>query len=101
AACAARAVAAHCCPPYLGRFAGRGLAAASGAFLAFLPVEMVVAGIIRVIGARVKAGGLSSTIGFVLIPLIAWTRGQPFPYVLAAIAMNVLVFVRRVEGVTN
>jgi glycerol-3-phosphate acyltransferase PlsY len=99
AACAIGAVAGHCWPPYLQRYAGRGLSAAAGAFLGYLPVEMVVAGIVRVIGSRLKRGGLSSTIGFGSIPFIAWWRGQPLPYLIAAGAINVLIFARRLEGI--
>jgi glycerol-3-phosphate acyltransferase PlsY len=99
AACAVATVAGHCWPPVLTRYAGRGLAAAAGAFLGFLPVEMTAAGIVRVIGSVAKGGGLASTIGFVAIPFIGWYRRQPAPYVVAAFAMNVLIFVRRVEGV--
>ncbi len=101
AACAVATVAGHCWPPYLSRYAGRGLAAASGSFLAFLPVEMVIAGLIRVAGSRVKAGGLSSTIGFALVPFVAWWRGQPLPFLIAAGAINVMIFVRRLEGITG
>jgi glycerol-3-phosphate acyltransferase PlsY len=101
AACAVGAVCGHCWPPVLYRFAGRGLATASGTFLAFLPVEMVVAGIVRVIGSLVKAGGLLSTIGFAIVPVFAWYRGQPIPYVVAAAAINVLIFVRRLEGMED
>ncbi len=99
AACAIGAVAGHCWPPYLRRFAGRGLSAAAGAFLAFLPVEMIVAGLVRVIGSRVKAGGLASTIGFAAIPFLAWWRGQPLPYLIASGVINVLIFARRLEGI--
>jgi len=101
AACAIGTVAGHCWPPFLGRFAGRGLAAASGAFLGFLPFEMVIAGLARVIGSRFKAGGLSSTIGFAAIPFIAWWRGQPLPYLIAAGVINVLIFARRLEGISS
>ena len=98
AACAVAAVAGHCWPPILGRYAGRGLAAGAGAFLGFLPVEMVIAGIARGIGSLVRAGGLASTIGYLSIPFVAVLRGQPTPYVFAAAAINVLIFVRRLEG---
>ncbi len=101
AACAIGALVGHCWPPFLYAYAGRGLAAAAGTFLAFLPVEMVLAGIIRVIGDRLKIGGLSSTIGYVAIPLVAWWRGQPAPYVVAAVAINVLIFIRRLEGISE
>ncbi len=101
AACAIGAVVGHCWPPYLYAYAGRGLAAGAGTFLGFLPVEMVFAGIIRVIGDRLKVGGLSSTIGYAAIPLVAWWRGQPAPYVVAAVAINVLIFIRRLEGISE
>jgi glycerol-3-phosphate acyltransferase PlsY len=101
AACAVAAVCGHCWPPIQYRFAGRGLATAAGTFLAFLPVEMVIAGVVRLIGAWVKAGGLLSTVGFVAVPLVAWVRGQPAPYVVGAAAINVLIFVRRLEGIED
>src|SRR5205807_8474797 len=92
-------VAGHCWPPVLGRYTGRGLAAGAGAFLGFLPLEMLVAGAVRIFGGFVRAGGLASTIGYVSIPVLAALRGQPAPYVVAAAAINVLIFVRRLEGV--
>jgi len=101
AACAVGAVAGHCWPPFLHRYAGRGLAAGAGAFLGFVPVEMVLAGIVRIAGSLAKAGGLASTIGFVAIPMVAWYRRQPTAYVVAAIVINVLIFVRRLEGVED
>jgi len=101
AACAIGAVAGHCWPPVLYRLAGRGLASAAGSFLAFLPVEMVIAGIVRVLGSVVKAGGLLSTVGFWAIPVVAWWRGQPMPYVVASVAINLLISVRRLEGVED
>jgi glycerol-3-phosphate acyltransferase PlsY len=84
-ACAVGAVAGHCWPPLFGRYAGRGLAAGAGAFLGFLPVEMAVAGVLRVLGTLVHAA----------------VRGQPAPYVGASAAINVLIFARRLEGVKD
>jgi acyl phosphate:glycerol-3-phosphate acyltransferase len=98
AACAIAAVCGHCWPPLYYRFAGRGLATAAGTFLAFLPFEMVLAGIVRVIGSVAKAGGIASTVGFAAVPVVAWYRGQPTPYIVAAAAINVLIFIRRLEG---
>lgn len=99
AACAIGVVAGHCWPVFHYRLAGRGLAAAAGAFLGFLPFEMAVAGIVRVLGSVVRAGGLASTVGYVAIPVVGWLRGQPAPYVFAATAINVLIFARRLEGI--
>ncbi len=101
AACSVAAVCGHCWPPVLYRFGGRGLATAAGTFLAFLPVEMVIAGVVRVVGSAAKAGGLLSTVGFVAVPLVAWARGQPAPYVVAAAAINVLISLRRLEGIES
>jgi glycerol-3-phosphate acyltransferase PlsY len=99
AACAIATVAGHCWPPMLGRLAGRGLAATAGGFLGFVPVEMALAGIVRIVGSLVRAGGLASTIGFAAVPLVAWLRGQPAPYIVATLVMNILIFVRRLEGI--
>jgi acyl phosphate:glycerol-3-phosphate acyltransferase len=99
AACAVGVVAGHCWPAFQWRLAGRGVAAAAGVFLAVLPVEMVIAGIVRLLGSVMKVGGLSSTVGYVAIPLIAWYRGQPAPYIFAAAIINLLIFARRLEGV--
>ena len=101
AACAIAAVAGHCWPPFVGRLAGRGLATAAGAFLGFVPVEMALAGVVRIIGSLAKAGGLASTVGFVSVPLYAWYRGRPLPYVIAALVINMLIFVRRLEGLSE
>lgn len=100
-ACAIGVVAGHCWPVLLSRYAGRGLAAGAGAFLGFLPVEMVVAGAVRLIGSAVRAGGLASTIGYVAIPVIAAFRGQPLPHIFAAVVINLLIFARRLEGVSG
>ncbi len=101
AACAIAAVAGHCWPPFVPRLAGRGLATAAGSFLGFVPVEMVLAGIVRVIGSFAKAGGLASTIGFAAVPFYAWYRGRPLPSIIAAAVINVLIFVRRLEGLSE
>ncbi len=101
AACAVAAVCGHCWPPFLYRYAGRGLATSAGTFLAFLPVEMVIAGLVRVIGSVARAGGLASTVGFVAVPLIAWLRDQPMPYIVASAAINVLILLRRLEGMED
>jgi glycerol-3-phosphate acyltransferase PlsY len=98
ATCAVAAVIGHCWPPFLYRFAGRGLATGAGTFLAFLPFEMVVAGLARVLGSVLRAGGLLSTLGMVAVPVIAYLRDQPMPYVIASAAINVLIFLRRLEG---
>jgi glycerol-3-phosphate acyltransferase PlsY len=74
AACAVGTVTGHCWPPILGRYAGRGLAAAAGAFLGFLPLEMALAGVVRVVGGTLRAGGLASTLGYVAIPVVAAAR---------------------------
>jgi len=98
AACAVGTVAGHCWPPLLTRYAGRGIAAGAGAFLGFLPLEMAMAGVVRVVGSLVGAGGLSSTVGYAAIPVVAALRRQPAPFIVAAVAINLLIFVRRLEG---
>lgn len=99
AACAVGVVAGHCWPPMLRELAGRGLAAAAGAYLAMLPIEMVLGGAITGLGSLAKVGGASSTVGFGAIPLLAMWRSEPEPYRLAAWVILVLILVRRLEGV--
>lgn len=100
-ACVVGTVAGHCWPPVLRHLAGRGLSAAAGAFLAFLPVEMVAGGLITAGGTLARVGGLASTIGFAAVPVLAVLRGQPDPYPFAAGAVVVLVLARRLEGVAE
>jgi hypothetical protein len=70
-------------------------------FLSFLPVEMVIAGVVRILGSAVRNGGLASTIGYVAIPVMAAIRGQPLPHIFASVVINLLIFVRRLEGVSD
>jgi len=99
AACTVGAVGGHCWPPMFREFAGRGLAAAAGASLALLPVEMVIAGAITGLGTLAKRSGVSSTIGFGAIPLLAIWRGEPAPYRFVSWVVVVLILVRRLEGI--
>lgn len=91
--------AGHCWPPYARAFAGRGLSAASGVLLALLPVEMAVAGVIIVAGIPPRLTGPASTLGLVSVPAVAAARGQPIEEVAMAMAIVLLVILRRIEGV--
>jgi acyl phosphate:glycerol-3-phosphate acyltransferase len=99
AAVAVAAVLGHTFPPYLARWAGRGLATSAGVLLVLLPVEMAVAGVLFLIGLRLHASGLFSTIGFGSIPVFATARGQPAAFVLTALAILSILVIRRLEGV--
>ncbi len=99
AATGAAVVVGHSFPFYAREMAGRGLAAASGVSLVLLPVEMAIAGIIILIGGATRTTGLSTTIGFVSIPIIAAFQGQPQPLIFMAAAIFALLMIRRVEGV--
>jgi acyl phosphate:glycerol-3-phosphate acyltransferase len=92
-------VVGHSFPFYAREMAGRGLAAASGVSLVLLPIEMAIAGIIILIGGATRTTGLSTTIGFVSIPIIAAFQDQPQPLVFMAAAVFAILMVRRVEGV--
>jgi acyl phosphate:glycerol-3-phosphate acyltransferase len=91
-------VVGHCWPPYARAMAGRGLAAASGVLLALLPVEMVVAGVVILVGIVFRATGLASAVGFAAAATVAAIRGQPAAYVAMAAAILALVLLRRLEG---
>ena len=100
AAAAVAVVLGHTFPPYLTRWAGRGLAASAGVLLILLPVEMAIAGVVYLIGAMLRASGLFSTIGFASIPVVAALRGQPAAFVLMAVVILAILVARRLEGVT-
>jgi glycerol-3-phosphate acyltransferase PlsY len=99
AAAGTAVVIGHSFPFYAREMAGRGLAAASGVSLVLLPIEMAIAGIIILIGGATRTTGLSTTIGFASIPVIAAFQGQPRPLVFMAMAIFVILMIRRVEGV--
>jgi acyl phosphate:glycerol-3-phosphate acyltransferase len=91
----------HAFPPFARDMAGRGLAAASGVYLALLPFEMTVAGLAIVLGALLRHTGLASTIAMASVPLVAAVRGQPAGFVVLGVCVFVLLMVRRAEGVAG
>jgi glycerol-3-phosphate acyltransferase PlsY len=95
------AVLGHAFPFYLARWAGRGLAAASGVLLVLLPVEMAIAGLLTVFGIAIRASGLLSTIGFASVPAVAGVQGQPAAYVWMGAAIFLVLVARRLEGVRD
>jgi glycerol-3-phosphate acyltransferase PlsY len=89
----------HAFPFYASQMAGRGMAAASGVYLALLPWQMVVAGVLIVIGIVVKNSGLATTIGMASVPVTAAWQGQPAEFVAMALVIFGLLLLRRLEGV--
>ena len=88
--------------PFLARAAaGRGLAATSGVLLALLPVAMVVAGLIVVVGYAMRITGLASTVGFATAPLVALVQGQSTALVAMAGGLFGVILLRRLEGVSE
>ena len=90
----------HSFPFYAREMAGRGLSAASGVSLALLPIPMVIAGIIILIGGATRNTGVATTLGFASIPIIAASQRQPRPLVLMSAALLILLLIRRIEGVS-
>jgi acyl phosphate:glycerol-3-phosphate acyltransferase len=97
--CGIAVVLGHAFPFYAARMAGRGMAAASGVYLALLPWQMVVAGLLIVVGILVKNSGLATTIGMASVPVTAAWQGQPDEFVAMAVIIFGLLLVRRLEGV--
>lgn len=95
----AAVVAGHAFPVYLREMSGRGLAAAAGVFLALLPIPMIVAGLTMCVGFLVRQSGLMSTVGFALVPVVAWWQREPSAFVAMGAAVFVLILIRRLEGV--
>lgn len=98
ALCGVTVVVGHAFPFYLKQMAGRGLAAASGVYLALLPIEMTVAGLIIVAGGAARVTGLASTVAMATVPLVAAVQGQPGEFVAMAAAIFAIILIRRLEG---
>ena len=92
-------VVGHSFPFYAQQMAGRGLAAASGVYLALLPWEMVVAGVLIVIGGALRSTSLFTTIGMASVPVVAAWTGQPGEFVAMGVAVFAILMIRRLEGV--
>jgi glycerol-3-phosphate acyltransferase PlsY len=93
------AVLGHAFPFYAPQMAGRGLAAAAGVYLVLLPVEMVVAGLLIVLGGAARSTGLASTVAMGAIPVMAAIQSQPGEFVAMSAAIFALLMIRRLEGV--
>jgi glycerol-3-phosphate acyltransferase PlsY len=91
-------VGGHSFPFYRRQMAGRGVAAAAGVFLAVLPVEMVICGLLIVAGTLLRATSLATTLGLASVPVAASIRGQPGPLVAMAVVIFAVILIRRLEG---
>lgn len=89
----------HTYPFYAREMAGRGLAAMAGVYLVLLPVQMVVAGLLIVLGGLARNTGLSTTVAVAAVPFLAAIQGQPEAFVLMSVGVFALLMVRRLEGV--
>jgi glycerol-3-phosphate acyltransferase PlsY len=87
-------------PFYAQAMAGRGLAASAGVLLALLPIPMIVAGVIIVLGFVARATGPATTVGFASAPVVAWMQGQPGSLALMAAGILGILLLRRLEGVS-
>ena len=92
-------VVGHMFPFYGREMAGRGMAATAGVLLVLLPVEMVICGVLIVLGGSLRMTGLASTIGLVSVPSVAAVQGQPGRFVAMAAAIVIIIMIRRLEGV--
>lgn len=92
-------VVGYCWPPVERTMAGRGLAGAAGVYLALLPIPMVVMGLLILLGAALGDTAPASTLGLAVVPVAAAGLGEPPALVAMAVAVAVLIFVRRLEGV--
>lgn len=89
----------HSFPFYARQMAGRGLAAAAGVYLALLPWEMVLAGLLIVVGGAFRSTSLFTTVGMAVVPVAAAVSGQPEELVAMAVAVFAILMIRRLEGV--
>jgi glycerol-3-phosphate acyltransferase PlsY len=92
-------VAGHTFPFYARPFAARGLTAASGVTLVFLPGPMVVTGSILLAGKALGHTGPASTLGFAAVPVLAALQGKPRALVAMGGAVFGLILARRLVGI--
>lgn len=92
-------VVGHSFPFYAQQMAGRGVAAAAGVYLALLPWEMVVAGLLIVIGGAIRSTSLFTTVGMAAVPAVAGLQGQPGQFVAMSAAIFAILMIRRIEGI--
>jgi glycerol-3-phosphate acyltransferase PlsY len=92
-------VVGHSFPFYAQQMAGRAVAAAAGVYLALLPVEMVVAGVLIVLGGAARATSLFTTVAMATVPVVAALQGQPRDFVAMSGAVFGIMMIRRLEGV--
>lgn len=92
-------VVGHSFPFYAQQMAGRGVAAAAGVYLALLPWEMVVAGLLIVIGGAIRSTSLFTTVAMAAVPAVATLQGQPGEFVAMSAAVFAILMIRRLEGI--
>ena len=92
-------VVGHMFPFYARQMAGRGVSATAGVLLILLPWEMVVAGVIIVLGVMARSAGLATTVGLAGVPVVAAVQGQPRQFVAMSVAIFTLILLRRLEGI--
>jgi glycerol-3-phosphate acyltransferase PlsY len=92
-------VVGHSFPFFAQQMAGRGVATAAGVYLALLPWEMVMAGVLIVIGGAIRSTSLFTTIGMASVPAMAALQGQPGDFVAMSAAIFAVLMIRRLEGV--
>lgn len=89
----------HSFPFYARDMAGRGMAASAGVLLAVMPLEMVIAGVIILLGVAIRNTGLATTVGMASVPIVAHLQSQPVALIAMSLAILGILMARRLEGV--
>lgn len=100
-ACGVAVVVGHSFPFYAAKMSGRGLAATAGVYLVLLPWEMVVAGVVIVLGVALRNSGVATTLAMASVPLVAAWRGEPAAFVVMGAVVFLVILARRLEGVAG
>src|SRR5205809_2821770 len=91
-------VVGHSFPFFAQQMAGRAIAAAAGVYLALLPWEMAVAGVLIVVGGAIRSTSLFTTVGMASVPVVAALQGQPGQFVAMGAAIFAIMVIRRPDG---
>ncbi len=90
--CGLAAVAGHNWPLWLSFKGGKGAATAIGVFFALMPWEMLIfLGIMAIPFGITRNPTLSMTIGFIFLPLIAWSFGEPWELIGISLLLPIIV----------
>ena len=99
ALCGVAAVLGHTFSPFLGFKGGKGIATSLGAMLGLMPlVGISIAAVWTISLAVSRMVSVASVVSCVALPILAWVLGAPPPFVVVAVSMGVVAFLKHIPN---